>query len=128
VAPLGQTYHYPKDHLEAKLAFAMTKNYEYRERIKQMIFLSHNPQEPIDRIEQALQQFYQLENVYAKVPDIRKHKFHEVEQWLDSQVKAKVITAADKKAILAAEAARYDALQVDEFEMSEKKIPVFNIL
>ncbi|NBX84401.1 MAG: acyl-CoA dehydrogenase [Gammaproteobacteria bacterium] len=128
VAPFGQTYQYPKDRLETKLAFAMTKNYEYRQRIKDMIFLSQNPQEPIDRIEQALQQFYQLETVYSKVPDIRKYKFHEVEKWLDSQVKAKIITAADKKAILAAEAARYDALQVDEFEMSEKKSPVFNVL
>lgn len=128
VAPFGQTCGYPNDHLERKLAFAMTKNYEYRQRIKQMIYLSKDPHQPIDRVEEALQQFYHLEDVYALVPDIRKHKFQEVEAWLDSQVNAKVISAAQKTAILAAEAARYDALMVDEFEVSEKKTPVFHAL
>lgn len=125
VAPFGQTCAYPNDSLDRKLAFAMTKNYEYRQRIKQMIYLSQNPNQPVDRVEEALQQYYQLEDVYALVPDIRKHKFHEVGQWLETQVEAKVITAEQKNAIEAAEAARYDALMVDEFEVSEKKIPVF---
>jgi acyl-CoA dehydrogenase len=128
VLPFGQTYHMPNDALEAKLAHLMTENSDYRERIKSEIFLSGDANQPIDRMEMALQQYLSLEPVYAKIPEIRKLKFHQIEEWLSEQVQAGRIIEAERHAIYLAECARYDTLLVDEFEIKLEKAPVFKPL
>jgi acyl-CoA dehydrogenase len=125
VAPLGQTYQMPSDKLEKALALSMTGNSSYRDRIKKNIYLSGQPNQPIDRMELALQQCLALEAVYAKVPQIKRLKFHQMPKWLDEQVRNQIILPAERNALLVAEAARYDAMLVDEFLIDEKKGPVF---
>lgn len=125
VAPLGQTYKMPNDKLEKDLAIAMTGNSLYRDRIKQSIYLSGQSTQPVDRMELALQQSLALEAVYAKVPEIKRLKFHQMPQWLDEQVKNLRLLPAERNALLLAEASRYDAMLVDEFLVQEQKSPVF---
>ncbi len=127
VAPFGQTFKLPNDELEKTLAFEMTKNSLYRSRIKQNVYLSGQADQPVDRMEMALQQYLQLEDVYAKIPEIKRVKFSHLSSWLDQQIQAEKITAAEKNAILLAEAARFDALLVDEFLMEEQKLPNYQV-
>jgi hypothetical protein len=124
--PFGQTYQFPDDALEQKLALLMTQNSQYRERIKSELYLSGDAQQPIDRMEMALQQYLSLEQVYAKIPEIRKFKFQQILPWLTSQVQAGIITEAESQAIYLAEAARYDCLLVDEFLVKQEKTRVFS--
>jgi len=125
VAPLGQTYKMPHDNLEKDLALEMTGNHLYRERIKKSIYLSGQAEQPVDRMEMALQQYLQLSDVYSKIPDIKRLKFHQMPTWLDKQVQEGNILLAEKKAVMLAESARYDAMQVDEFLMKQQNTPVF---
>jgi acyl-CoA dehydrogenase len=125
VTPFGQTFSMPSDKLEKQLAFLMTENNQYRDRIKENIYLSGKAEEPVDRMEMALQQYLSLLDVYAKVPDIRRIKFHQLSNWLDEQVKSGLILEAEKHALYLAESARYDSQQVDEFTVKQEKTNVF---
>ena len=106
----------------------MTQNSHYRERIKSEIFLSGYANQPIDRMEMALQQYLSLESVYAKIPEIRKLKFHQISEWLAKQVEEGRIIEAERQAIYLAECARYDTLQVDEFATKQEKAQVYKPL
>jgi len=128
ILPFGPRQKLPSDKLEKKLAIGMSENHVYRNRIKENIYLSGNPGEPIDRMEMALQQYLSLQDVYAKIPEIRKLKFHQVSDWLIEQVQDGRLTKAQAHAVLLAEAARLDAVMVDEFELVEKKSGVFKII
>jgi acyl-CoA dehydrogenase len=121
VAPWGQTFHLPSDELEKKLALSMTKDSEYRDDLRDKIYLSGDSKQPVDRMEFALQQYLDLLPVYQKLDDIRKYKFDQMEAYLNEQVEKRLILAAEKEGILAAEAARYDALQVDVFPFNYQK-------
>ena len=127
VAPFGQTFKLPSDHLEKTLAFEMTKNSLYRSRIKQNVYLSGQVDQPVDRMEMALQQYLQLEEVYAKIPEVKRVKFSQLPLWLDEQIQAEKITVAEKNSILLAESARFDALLVDEFLMKEQQLPDYQV-
>ena len=116
IAPFGQTCQMPSDSLEKQLAIDMSKDSDYRDYLRDKIYLSGQATQPIDRMELALQQYLDLLPVYQKLPDIRKYKFNEIESYLDEQVAQRHILASEKQAVLVAEAARYDALQVDVFE------------
>ncbi|HBB52613.1 MAG TPA: acyl-CoA dehydrogenase [Legionellales bacterium] len=121
VAPFGQTYHMPNDQLEKNLALEMSKDSEYRDYLRNKIYLSGDARQPVDRMEFALQQYLDLLPVYQKLEDIRKYKFDQMEAYLNEQVEKRVILAAEKEAILAAESARYDSLQVDVFPFNFQK-------
>lgn len=125
IAPFGQVFVMPQDKLEKKLAFLMSANSDYRTLLKQNIFLSGDAQQPVDRMEMALQQYLSLNELYAKVPDIRKIKFQQLQTWLSTQVENGVIIEAEKNALYLAEAARYDSVLVDEFITKEEKTKVF---
>lgn len=121
VAPFGQRHQLPSDQCEKKLALAMSQNGQYRDYLKKRVYLSGDAQQPLDRVELALQQYLDLKVIYDEVPEIKKVKFHQMPAFLDDLILAKKINEAQKQALLLAEMARYDALQVDAFILDEKK-------
>jgi acyl-CoA dehydrogenase len=128
IAPFGQTFQMPKDSLDKALALEMSKDSDYRDYLRDKIYLSGQANQPIDRMELALQQYLDLRPVYEKLVDIRKYKFHEIEAYLDEQVAKRHILESEKQAILIAEAARYDALQVDVFDFNDIEVKLNNTL
>ena len=118
IAPFGQTFQMPADNLDKKIAEEMSGASNYRDYLRDKIYLSGDANQPIDRVEMALQQYLDLQPVYKKLTDIRKYKFHEIASYLAEQVKNHHILEAEKQAILLAEQARYDALQVDVFNFN----------
>lgn len=125
IAPFGQTFQMPSDKLDKKLALSMSFDSHYRQQLLDNIFLSGDPNQPLDRVEQAFEQMSALAHVYEKIPEIRKVKFIHLEEFLDKCVYEGKLTEAEKASIVCAEAARYDALLVDEFVLEDEKLPTY---
>lgn len=125
VFPFGQTFGCPSDKLEHQLARLMTENNHYRNRIKQLIFLSQNPNQPLDRMEHALQLILQNQELMAKVPDLKRFKFKELTDKLQEKVKQGDLSKEEMDEIIATEQARWDAIQVDEFTFDSMKKKTF---
>lgn len=125
IAPFGQTFRQPGDKLDKKLAYSMSCDSPYRQRILNAIYLSGNPHQPLDRVEQAFEQMSILTPIYEKIPDIRKIKFMHLAEFLDACVQKGQLTEAEKFSILKAESARYDVLLVDEFILKDEKQPTY---
>ncbi|CAM2834430.1 acyl-CoA dehydrogenase [Legionella worsleiensis] len=124
--PFGQTMHYPGDKLERKLAKLMAGNNHYRERLKKIVFLSGDPQQPVDRMEHALQLIIQTEGLAAKVNDLKRYKFGKLKAKLQEKVEKGQLTQQEMNELLAVEDARWDAVLVDEFTFDSMKKKTFN--
>lgn len=124
--PFGQTMCYPSDKLDHKLARLMTTNNEYRDRLKQIVYLSGDPKQPIDRVECALQQIIQTDELAKKVGDLKRVKFGKLQDKLKEKVEKNELTQQEMDALLATEAARWDAILVDEFTFDSMKNQLFN--
>lgn len=116
IAPFGQTFNPPHDALDKSLAIAMSLDSDYRDYLRDKIYLSGQVSEPIDRMEWALQQYLDLMPIYQKIADIRHYKFEEMSAFLEEKVAKHQLLESEKEAILLAESARYEALQVDVFQ------------
>ena len=125
IAPFGQSFHLPCDSLEKKLSYTMSNASHYRESLLDAIYLSGDPHQPLDRVEQAFEQMCALGHIYEKIPEIRKVKFIHLTEFLDTCVNEGKLTEAEKASILNAETARYDALLVDEFVLKDEKLPSY---
>ncbi len=124
--PFGQTMRYPTDKLEQKLARLMTQNNHFRECLKKLVYLSGDSTQPVDRMEHALQLIIQNEGLAKKVGDLKKVKFGQLSGKLQEKVAKKELTQQEMDALLAIEAARWDAILVDEFTFDSMKNSTFN--
>ncbi len=124
--PFGQTMSYPNDKLEHRLAKTMTNNTAYRNKLKTLIYLSGNPNEPIDRMEHALQLIIKNADLYKKISDLKRVKFGQLQDKLEEKVKAGELSQKDMDALINTEKARWDAVQVDEFEFDAMKSKTFD--
>ncbi|MBI2785941.1 MAG: acyl-CoA dehydrogenase, partial [Legionella longbeachae] len=113
--PFGQTMLYPKDRLDQKLAHLMTSNNQYRERLKKMIFLSGDAKQPLDKMEHALQLIIQTDKLSKKFTDLKRVKFGNLKAKLQDKIEKNEINQEEMDILLATEAARWDAILVDEF-------------
>jgi len=123
--PLGQTMRYPSDDLSKKLAALMTENNEYRDRLKDFIYLSGKPDQPVDRMEHALQLIIKNKELYKKIKDLKRSKFDKLQEELKEKVNEKILTQKEMDSLIAAEKARWDAIQVDEFNFNDMKNKTF---
>jgi acyl-CoA dehydrogenase len=114
--PFGQTMKKPNDKLDQLLAKTMCTNNAYRNRLKNNLFLTNEPQEAVDRVEMAFQMVLEHENLYQKIPELKRYKFHALKIKLAEQVKDGKLTQAEMDTLVSVERARWDAEQVDEFE------------
>jgi len=119
--PLGQTMAYPSDKLEGKLAQLMTSNNNYRDRIKQYIYLSNDEKQPVDRMEHALQLIIKSDELVKKISDLKRYKGSKLNEKLQEKVAKGDLTAQEMNTILSVEQARWDAILVDEFDFDSMK-------
>lgn len=119
--PYGQRMRVPGDRLEAKLAKAMMGNNSYRNRLTKDAYLSGNPEQPLDRMEHALQQIIRNTGLYERVPELRRVGAWEVKAFLNAKVADGKLSSAEAKTLLEVEKARWDAILVDEFTSAAMK-------
>lgn len=113
--PFGQTMKLMTDKPEQQLAQLTMKNQAYREALKRSIYLSGDPKEALDKVEYAFQRVLDTETLFRKVKGIGRVPYANLEAFLQEHVQAGTLTELEKQALLKAELARWDAIQVDEF-------------
>ncbi len=113
--PLGQTMRAPSDKQDHQLAQLMMQPNAYRDLLKQALFLSGDPSQPVDRMEHAFELLMQSEESYQKFGRMQYTTFSDLDAQLEKKMQEGVLSAADKDMILKTEQARWDAIQVDEF-------------
>lgn len=121
VFPLGQTMRYPTDKLDHQLAQLMTQNNDYRNEVLKSVYLSGDPQQPLDKMEIALQLMIKNRDLYKKVSDLKRYKSIYLVEKMAEKVKAGELTQAEMDTLVEVEKARWDANQVDEFSMESMK-------
>lgn len=123
--PFGQTMRYPTDKLDHKLARLMTENNHYRDYLKSIIYLSGDSKEPVDKMENAFQLLIKNDALAKKVGDLKRVKFGQLSSKLQEKVEKKELTQQEMDDLLAVEAARWDAILVDEFTFDSMKNSTF---
>ena len=113
--PFGRRMAYPNDKLDHQLAGMMTQNNHYRALLLDSLYLSHNPNEPIDRVELVFQSLITHADLYKKVKGIKKFNASNMKNELNAAVLRGDLTSEEMATILSVEQARWDAIQVDEF-------------
>lgn len=124
--PLGQTMAYPSDKLDHDLAKLMMKNNFYRERMLKQIYLNTAPNESLGRMEYALQLIIKHDELYKKIPELKRYKFGALKEKLDEKLAKGEISKQDRDDIIAVEKACWEAIQVDEFTFDSMKNKCFD--
>lgn len=113
--PFGQTCRYPSDKLEGELAQSMMQNNHFRQNITNMLYLSGDNNEPIDKMEYALQLIIKHKDLYKKVGKLSPMSLDKLQEVLTEKVKLQELSQAELEQIMQVETARWDAILVDEF-------------
>ena len=124
--PFGQTMRFPSDKLDNKLARLMVGNNDYRNMIKKTLYLSEDSNEPVDRVENALQLIIRHADISAKIGDLKRYSFGALKEQLALKVGKGELTQAEMDSLVAVERARWDAIQVDEFTFDSMKNKTFS--
>lgn len=112
----------PSDAVGHRVAQAMQKRGALRDHITEGIYLPENPTEALGRYEHTLELIEGSVGVYKKLykaTRARQIPKAPVLKQLDAAVKATVITEDEAEQVRATEAARFDAILVDEFTLEE---------
>lgn len=121
INPLGQTMRFADDKLDNRLAIMMMKNNEYRNLLKQSLYMPEDSAEPLGRVEYAHQLIQKHQELYQKIGKFKRYKLQDIEKLLQDYVKDGKLSADELKTIMQVERARRDAILVDEFTPSEIK-------
>ena len=124
--PLGQTMRYPSDKLEHQLARCMTNNNDYRQTLKQVVYLSGDSAQPVDKMENVLQLIIKHHALYEKIRDLKRYKSAVLVEKMAEKVAQGLLTQEEMDTLIAIEDARRDAIQVDEFSAASMKHKTFN--
>lgn len=124
--PWGQSMRYPSDKQEHRLAQLMTKNNHYRTTMIKSLHISKDTNQPISRMEHALQLILKNASRYKKFPDLKRYAFGELKKKLAEKVVKGEASQEDMSEIVATEKARWDAIQVDEFTFDSMKKKTFS--
>jgi acyl-CoA dehydrogenase len=103
----------------------MTQNNHYRNDLLTSIFLSHDPKQPVDRMEYALQLILKNAELYKKLSEFKGCSVEELKTRLNEKVSAQELSQADMDLLITIEKARWDAMQVDEFTFDSMKKRIF---
>ncbi len=126
--PFGQTMQYPTDKQDHQLARLMTQNNAYRNDLLKWVYLSGDSNQPVDKMENALQMMIAQNETYKKINDLKRYKsVYLVEKMAEKVLKGE-LTQQEMDAIVAVEKARWDAIQVDEFSAESIKDHSFKSL
>lgn len=118
IFPFGKPFNPPSDKLGAKAAETLQSLSPARDRLTNGIYICKTMNEQLGRIEDALLKSVKAEEVERKVNHAVKDKRiaarGEAER-IEEALKASIITADEKAAIEAANAARREVIMVDDF-------------
>ena len=115
--PLGQSMHYPDDKLSHDLAQLMQKPNDYREMVKKNLYLSGDPEQPLDRVEYAFELITQNAELYKNVLAKYHGKHETLAQNLSENLKEGKLKPDELQKILAMDNACWQAILVDEFDL-----------
>lgn len=121
VFPWGQSMQYPSDKLDHQLSQLMTRNNHYRDEMLASIYLSGDPHQPVDKMEHALQLIIKSADTYKKISDLKRQPLLGLKEKLLEKVASGGLTQAEMDVIIRVEKARWDAMQVDEFDFEAMK-------
>jgi acyl-CoA dehydrogenase len=119
---LNPLAHAPSDRLGSRVARAMQQPGNPRQNLTAGIHVPKDPLEALGRLEAAFAKVCAADEVATKIKDaVRTKKLpkDKLETLVPQAVSAGVITAAEAQTLVAAEAARTDAIQVDSFTQQE---------
>ena len=117
--PIG---HAPSDTLDMTLAALIQKSGDQRDRLTQGIYIPKGAKEPFRMLETAFTLTLESEAVASKVRKAikqKKLKKGPSAQLYKDAVTQNVITQQEAEVITKAEAARWDAIQVDDYALPE---------
>ena len=124
IFPLGRRHRLPSDKLNRRVARAIVEQGPARDRLTSAVFRSEDPNHPIGRMDDAYNKAMAAKPIRSR---LRKegHKQPErgsYEDWMKQLLKNKIITADEKKLLLAADEAVMDVIQVDDFKPGKQQI------
>lgn len=117
--PIGT---YPSDKLGHKVASAMQVMGEQRDRLTKDVYVSKDPTDAVGRYEHTMKLITEAAPIYKtlyKATKKRELPKAPVTLVLDEAVEKKIITKEEAEMVRNAEAAREDAIQVDDFSQEE---------
>ena len=117
--PIGT---YPSDKLGHQIAKAMQKTGDQRDRITSGTYIPDDPTQAVGRYENAMTLISAAELIYKKMyVAMKKREIPKapVPELIDPALEKGIINQDEAGLVRKAEAARYDAIQVDEFTLDE---------
>ncbi|MGX5202352.1 acyl-CoA dehydrogenase [Aliikangiella sp. IMCC44632] len=118
IFPYGNSYKKPTDRLDHKIVKSMFNQNELRDRLTDGIYIG-NEQDPIGRVESAFVKVLATKDIAAKIKQaIKENKLEASRETYDTvatAVAVGVISQQEADDYLDAEAARLDAIQVDDY-------------
>ena len=117
VFPLGRPYRLPDDRLGAKVASLVLHPSAARDRLTRGIYLSGDPDDPVGRLEHALEAVIAAEPVERKLQQGMKLRFDyaQPEQAIGRALEARAITETEAELLRTAARAMRRAIDVDAF-------------
>ena len=120
VFPLGMRYDSPNDANDRRVARILMRPSAARDRLTKNIYIGSS-EDPIGRVEHALLKAVEAEGVMRKVQRARRVGIIDAdrpEEQIEAALARAIIDEREAAQLRAADAARYDAITVDEFPPS----------
>ena len=119
VFPLGAAFRRPSDALDHAVACTLLAPSSVRDRLTAGMYLPRSTREPLGRLEDALRQLCETDGLRRKLSDAVRMQVaagRVLSEQLDSAVAAGALNPDDAARLRDADAARREALAVDDFE------------
>lgn len=119
IFPLGRSYRKPKDSLYHKIVRFMLEPSEFRDRLTKYCYIGNDENDPMVRMEKALQQMINVEPVLKKFQSAVRHgtvsKLGSIEERAEAAVKAGVLTEEEAYALRTFDDLQKEVIKVNEF-------------
>ena len=112
----------PSDKLSKELAQALLENEDFRESLHSNQHLPKNPEHQLQKLEKARRRIIETEKAREKIRQAAKKgrlPKKRIPNLIEAARKAGEISEKERESLLAAEAARWEAIQVDTFTKEE---------
>lgn len=120
--PWGQTMRYPSDEMSHHLAQLMQHPNDYRKLLASYVYLSGDPEQPVDKMEHAFQLLTEHEDLYHAMIAKSRGKRETLHKRLLEKVAAGLLLPNEVDILMRVEQACWDAIQVDEFDFTLQKV------
>jgi hypothetical protein len=119
IFPFGRSYKAPDDQLERRIAESIVIPSVIRERLTHGMYVTDDTSTQLGRLEHALQRVIAVQPLEARLREGQRMdlvKGHSLAERIDRAVVARLFTEEEAEQIRQAEAARLDALKVDDWK------------